>query len=105
MNALGGSRTDCLTFLHLEYPIIDPVVEATVLGCMPFLHGLSDIKTQARSLRAKRAGLRRARFWRAQGFPNLILACAAKAAKRENGRKRERQKRNIAAGQRDASVR
>jgi len=29
---------------------------------------------EARRMRAKRGGLARARFWRAQGFPNLKLA-------------------------------
>ena len=43
---------------------------------------------QGRSLRAKRAGQMRARFWRTQGFPNLVLARAAKSEKR---RRREEQ--------------
>jgi hypothetical protein len=38
---------------------------------------------QGRSLRAKRAGQRRAAFWREQHFPNLVLARTAKAAKRQ----------------------
>jgi hypothetical protein len=43
---------------------------------------------QGRSLRAKRAGLKRAAYWRAQGFPNLVLARAAKEAKRQRAQAR-----------------
>jgi hypothetical protein len=53
---------------------------------------------QGRSLRAKRAGQLRAAFWRAQGFPNLVLARAAKAAKRQQalGRAAEEEARRYA---------
>jgi hypothetical protein len=36
-----------------------------------------------RSARARLQGLHRAAFWRVQGFPNLALARAARAAKRQ----------------------
>ncbi len=36
---------------------------------------------QARRMRARRGGLARARFWRAQGFPNLKLAVEARKRK------------------------
>jgi hypothetical protein len=43
---------------------------------------------QGRSLRAKRAGQKRAAFWRVQGFPNLVLARTAKAAKHQRAQAR-----------------
>jgi hypothetical protein len=43
---------------------------------MPFTH------ENAQSCQNIGAGRKRAAFWRAQGFPNLVLARAAKAEKR-----------------------
>ena len=36
-------------------------------------------RENAKAMRARSHGLRRAAFWRAQGFPNLVLARARRA--------------------------
>src|SRR5262249_49311190 len=68
---------------------------------MLFLNGFLT-SAQGRSLRAKRAGKRRAAFWRGQGLPNLMLPRAAIAAKRQRAQARAAGKRNFGAMERNA---
>ena len=57
-----------------------------IIPCMPFT------SVTGRSARARLQGLHRAAFWRVQGFPNLALARAARAAKRQQALAQAEQK-------------
>jgi hypothetical protein len=61
------------------------ILETPLFAC--FLRGLSNTSSGPLA-QGKRAGQKRAAFWRVQGFPNLVLARTAKAAKHQRAQAR-----------------
>ena len=82
LTAIALARADISPKILSPASVDLRIIETTPFsGHAPYVGFLTS--AQGRSLRAKRGGQRRAAFWRVQGFPNLVLARAEKAAKRQ----------------------